>query len=242
MLLKKRLDDEVLIHHGVKGQQWGIQHGPPYPVQKGSGVTIKMGAKFSRLSQFDETTAKGHAYVTYLQSDKEHYKGFFGIVLKRRDPTKAVYQHTLIAKRDLKSPDMATRKQTFEELYKNDPKITKELANYYRSNHIKFLPNFIYEKRYKNLEGKDLENKGFKTMVRGIGGNDYLREQYFNALAKKGYDFVMDDMDGQYMLKYGKEPAIIFDREKSVDYNGKLEVGLKEITKNLKAGPIHVKG
>ena len=232
----------ILIHHGVKGQQWGVKHGPPYPIQKGAGVTIKMGAKFSRLSQYDESTSKGHAYVTYLQSDKEHYKGFFGIVLKRRNPTATVKQHTLIAKKDLKSPDFETRKKTFEELYENDPRITKELAAYYRSNHIKFLPNFIYEKRYRDLKGEDLEKKGYNTFVRGIGGNDYLREQYFNALAKKGYDFVMDDMDGQYMLKYGKEPAIIFDREKSVDYGGSRDVGMKEIMSTLKSGPIHVKG
>lgn len=137
---------------------------------------------------------------------------------------------------------MKHEKKTFEELYKNDPRIKKELANYYRSNHIKFLPTFFYEKRYKNLEGADLEKKGYKTFVRGIGGNDYLRDQYFQALAKKGYDFVMDDMDGQYMLKYGKEPAIIFDREKSTEYKGNRKVGWREVKDSLTAGPIHVKG
>ena len=23
-----------LCHHGIKGQKWGIKHGPPYPIQK----------------------------------------------------------------------------------------------------------------------------------------------------------------------------------------------------------------
>ena len=70
--------------------------------------------------------------------------------------------------------------------------------------------------------------------------NRKTSEKYFNELIKKGYDFVMDDMDGQYMLKYGREPSIIFDRE-NMQYEGRQEVKWKEIKKNLQNGPIHVK-
>ena len=58
-----------LQHHGVKGQQWGVRHGPPYPVDKNKGdITIKQGTKFKRLSVYDESVSKGHAYVTYLKN------------------------------------------------------------------------------------------------------------------------------------------------------------------------------
>lgn len=29
--------DEYLAHHGIKGQRWGVEHGPPYPVKRSSG-------------------------------------------------------------------------------------------------------------------------------------------------------------------------------------------------------------
>lgn len=231
-----------LIHHGVKGQQWGVRHGPPYPIQKGSGVTLRAGTKISRLTIYDESISKGKAYVNYNNLDKDHYKGFFAARLKAIHGNADVYEVTFTAKKDLKSPDFKTRMQTFKDLYKEDPEIIKELAKYYRSNHIKFAPLFLYEKRYKNLTDAELEKIGYNTFVRGIGDvNRKISEKYFNSLIKQGYDFVMDDMDGQYMLKYGREPSIIFDRESSLIYEGQEKVGWKEIKKNLQNGPLKVK-
>lgn len=57
--------NNVLSHHGIKGQQWGVRHGPPYPLQEGAGdISIKKGTSIKRLSINDESSAKGHAYVT----------------------------------------------------------------------------------------------------------------------------------------------------------------------------------
>lgn len=231
-----------LSHHGIKGQQWGVRHGPPYPIQKGNGVILRAGTKISRLSIYDESVSKGKAYVNYNYQDIDHYKGFFAARLKALHNNADVYAISFTAKKDLKSPDFDTRLQTFKELYKQDPEIIKELARYYRSNHIKFAPLFIYEKRYKNLSDKDLEKIGYNTFVRSLGdAGRKTSEKYFNALIKKGYDFVMDDMDGQYMLRYGREPSIVFDRESSLNYEGQEKVGWKEITKNLRNGPLKVK-
>ena len=231
-----------LQHHGVKGQQWGVRHGPPYPIQKGNAVTLRAGTKISRLSVYDESIAKGKAYVNYNNKDIDHYKGFFGFRLKRIHGNAPVYSLTFTAKHDLKSPDFNTRMETFKELYKSDPEIQKELARYYRSTHIKFAPLFIYERKYKNMDEKQMERTGYNTFVRSLGDvNRKTSEKYFNALIKKGYDFVMDDMDGQYMLRYGREPAIVFDRESSMNYEGREELRWREIQKNLRDGPLRVK-
>lgn len=230
-----------LAHHGIKGQQWGVRHGPPYPIQKGNGVTLRMGTKISRLSIYDESVSKGKAYVNYNRLDAEHYKGFFGARLKAINKNAKVYELTFSAKKDMKSPDFQTRMNTFKEMYKNDPEIVKELAEYYRSQHIKWAPLAWYERKYKNLSDEDLEKFGYNTFVRSLGDvNRKTSEKYFNELIRKGYDFVMDDMDGQYMLKYGREPSIVFDRE-NMQYEGRQEVKWKEIKKNLQNGPIHVK-
>ena len=34
---KPPLDE--LYHHGIKGQKWGVQNGPPYPLDKGRKQT-----------------------------------------------------------------------------------------------------------------------------------------------------------------------------------------------------------
>lgn len=33
--------DDILMHHGIKGQQWGVKHGPPYPLSKPMSAKIK---------------------------------------------------------------------------------------------------------------------------------------------------------------------------------------------------------
>lgn len=231
-----------LSHHGVKGQQWGVKHGPPYPIQKGNGVTIRAGTKISRLSIYDESISEGRAYVNYNNMDVDHYKGFFAARLKALHKNAPVYSITFTAKKDLKSPGFDERMNTFKEMYRNDPEIVKELARYYRSNHIKWAPLSVYERKYKNLSDKDLEKIGYNTFVRSLGDvNRQTSAKYFNELVKKGYDFVMDDMDGQYMLRYGREPSIVFDRNSSLNYRGQEEVSWREIKRNLQNGPIKVK-
>ena len=29
----KRLKQNELQHHGIKGQKWGVRNGPPYPIE-----------------------------------------------------------------------------------------------------------------------------------------------------------------------------------------------------------------
>lgn len=49
--LRGRLGYNVLAHHGIKGQKWGIRNGPPYPIEKSSGSDIiKEGRKSKSFS------------------------------------------------------------------------------------------------------------------------------------------------------------------------------------------------
>ena len=220
-----------LYHHGVKGQQWGVLHAPPYPVDPQDHVTrIRKGTAIKRLSVNDESAAKGHAYVTYLKSDTEHYKGFFGARLAAINKGKDVYSITMTAKRDLLSPSKKERVRTFVEMYMDDPVIAKELGGYHKSDYHEFtpLPKKFYEWQYSRLKASQLKSKGYDTFVRSIGGNEYIRSEYFKRLAKKGYSFVNDDQDAG---RFGKEPSIIFDRQKSVEYKNQKVVPKKEIIK-----------
>lgn len=234
-----RYNDE-LYHHGIKGQQWGVRHGPPYPLDGTGDITIKKGTKFKRLSIHDENAAAGHAYVNYLKGDTRHYRGFFGARLKAMNRGATVYSIEMEAKKDLKAPSRDKRVQTFLELYKNDPVLRKELGKYYKEDFHNFtpLPRFWYERKFSNLKVNDLESLGYETFVRSVGGNDYIRNQYFNALVKQGYHFVTDDMDAG---RFGKEPSIIFDRNKSTSYIGQTPISTEEILSIWKEEGTYIK-
>ena len=218
-----------LKHHGVKGQQWGVRHGPPYPINPETAVTrIKKGSTFKRLSVRDETAAAGHAYVTFLKNDSTRYKGFFGARLKAINKGATVYSHTMVAKKDMLSPSKRERVETFLELHKEDPIIAKELGKYHKGDfhHFTPLPSKFYERQYSKLNEEQLRKKGYDTFVAAIGGNEYVRSKYFEKLASKGYSFVTDDMDAG---RFGEAPSIILDRQRSVKYKGREEVSTKTI-------------
>lgn len=230
-----------LQHYGVKGQQWGVRHGPPYPVDKNKGdITIKQGTKFKRLSVYDESVSKGHAYVTYLKKDVEHYRGFFGARLWATNKGAPVYSIQMSANKELKAPSKSKRVETFLELYRDNPAIARELGKYHKSDWHYFtpLPSKFYQWQYSRLDGKKLKDKGYHTFVRSIGGNEYVRNEYFKKLADKGYDFVIDDMDAG---RFGKEPSIIFDRQKSATYEGQNVVSADEIFKTWKREGTYMK-
>ena len=46
--IRGRLGYNVVAHHGVKGQKWGVRNGPPYPLDKSSGSDKIEGIKSSK--------------------------------------------------------------------------------------------------------------------------------------------------------------------------------------------------
>ncbi len=226
--------ESELYHHGIRGQQWGVRHGPPYPIDHDKGdITIKKGTKLHRLTINDESASRGHAYVTYLNSDSKHYRGFFGARLKAMNKNADVYSIDFEAMNDLKAPSKQKRVETFIELYENDPAIGKELGSYYKDDwhNRSILPRKYYEVKFSKLDSDKLNSKGYDTFVRAIGGNEYIRNEYFNKLADEGYSFVTDDMDAG---RFGKEPSIVFDREKDLYYVGQNKISGKEISQTWK--------
>lgn len=231
----------VLSHHGIKGQQWGVRHGPPYPIDKdNASVTIKKGTHFRRLSMYDERHSSGHAYVNYLKDDIEHYRGFFTARLKALNKGAEVYSIDMEARSDLKAPSKNERIKTFIELYSKDKTLRKELGRYHKEDtgRVTPLPKIFYEWQYSHLKFDDISKKGYDTFVRAVGGNEYIRSKYFEALSKKGYSFVTDDMDAG---RFGKAPSIVFDRSKDTVYIDQKPVSLKEATEIVKRRGIYNK-
>lgn len=55
--LRGRLGYNVMAHHGIKGQKWGVRNGPPYPLDKSSGSD-----KIEDIAIGKSLGAKSHNY------------------------------------------------------------------------------------------------------------------------------------------------------------------------------------
>lgn len=247
-----------LKHHGIKGQKWGDRNGPPYPLSqesksqreqdysqtgirhlKNGDIKISKNTEINRMTRYDESQKKGHAYVTFLKNDSDRYAGFFGARLKAGpvNSYKSVYQVTFKPTRDLKSPGERKRVETFGDIYKNDEKFRNELASYAYRHRGKAQ---LKPEEYKNMTDKQITKEGYDMFTRAIGDkNPYIRDAYFNALTSKGYDFVIDDLDRK--LGFGRAPAIVFDAEKSLRYEGQRRVSSMEIAKSIKNNGVKVR-
>lgn len=63
-----RLLDDELEHHGIKGQEWGVRHGPPYPLNSGYGsssITTTDDIKSSKLSRKTLSEINDISCITY---------------------------------------------------------------------------------------------------------------------------------------------------------------------------------
>ena len=212
--------------------------------ESGMAYIVPKGSKIQRLSRFDESNAKGHAYVTFDQRDNDRYRGFFGRILygskvaeeaigKHSD----VYVHDLEAKEDLISPSKETRMRTFLEMYKDNPVgVGRTLGNYHTKEHGNrgVMPKAVYRRQYSHLKGADRITKGYRTFVKAIGDNNNaeLRDECFSRLKAKGYNMIQDDQDSG---KNGYRPSIVFDREQSLIYIGHRDLPLSEVKKNYRA-------
>lgn len=66
-----------LVHHGIKGQSWGVRNGPPYPLNKhGSRRKINVGTELSRYSTRPENSIRDttYAFSSGSKHDTKTYK------------------------------------------------------------------------------------------------------------------------------------------------------------------------
>ena len=215
-----------LSHHGIQGQQWGVRHGPPYPLQKGNySTTIKAGHKVQRVSHIveDDDSQSGSMYFTFDKRDQQRYEKVFGTYLKFRDiKAKDINVNTFETTVDLKAPSLETAYKEFSDLWDNDAQFRSKLGEYYKKdakNIGAILPKSFYSNRYQNKPDSYDKSKIYdKVFVRSLGSDDtYVKDKYFNSLSKKGYNMVIDRQD--QINNMGYYPAIMFDRKDNVKFS-----------------------
>ena len=118
--MKVRRKNNFLAHHGVKGQQWGVRNGPPYPIEdkvlkKGTKLNTVVGLKPGTASMLNYETnsflsrKKANNQWTYTYNkdnewDNKVYKGPFSMYLAKYRGYTYVAEHKLETIKDLKMP------------------------------------------------------------------------------------------------------------------------------------------
>ena len=108
----QKIDAEYVKHHGVKGQQWGVRRGPPYPIQTG----MKKGTKLASVSywsdkQFKTIKEKQRMLYTYNPKDKwdrKVYRGPFS-AYKYNQVLSPILERQFVTTKDLKMPTSKAR-------------------------------------------------------------------------------------------------------------------------------------
>lgn len=140
------IDKDALMHHGIKGQKWGVQNGPPYPLDSKNNKkvmtqiakkgrpkymredhTIPKGTRLYRVSPKEKESLSGYKYVTYLPVDRDLYRGRYvgGLMDQYGLSESDAYEHEFELTQDLRIPSREKLKQVTREIM-DDEKVKKE--------------------------------------------------------------------------------------------------------------------
>lgn len=76
---------DFLEHHGIKGQKWGVQHGPPYPLNKQLSLRIKNYKTIASRNRSSKENSDVLQYEKYSnkQWKQDDYKELYAIKINR---------------------------------------------------------------------------------------------------------------------------------------------------------------
>lgn len=242
-----------LAHHGVKGQQWGVRNGPPYPIED---KVLKAGTKLSNVSSVKSTsqylkclnTGKRWIY-TYVSDnvwDKNIYEGPFADYLSTTRKQGQIYKHNYEVKKDLKMPTSNERMAVMKNMMKtNDAGILDDmdkradLLRKYIKWGNKLTPALTKASQFNS---KDKKDKEYYEKAKYVFDNlmEYSIAQpstrrYSEIMAEK-YDAMVDD-NNVNIYNFAQDPIIIFKVDEALKAVGNRNV----FTGQISGKPLYAK-
>lgn len=208
---------DILAHHGIEGQKWGVRNGPPYPIDHS---VLRKGTRInsvsSKYTNSDEYKNNGRWMYTYRDDeewDSKVYKGPFAKYLVLNRGAQFVKEHQYETVRDLKMP---TKQQRIDEFKKLDRKqVTKDMETIRKMLVEQNIGSEQEQKNYRNFDVNNMKTEedykiGYDIFSHAMEASWYFpsTRDYMKNISDK-YDAMVDD-NNQGVYNNAHDPIIIF--------------------------------
>lgn len=230
--------EEFLVHHGVKGQQWGVRNGPPYPIED---KVLRKGSKINTIQPMyrHKSVLKQKALYGYNPEDEwdsKVYRGpfaYYDLVYKGR---LRIEEHSFEVTKDLKMPTSKERVDNFIELFEKENKLMLKDLEDVQKLYKEAYPNDEESKMDLRNDPRDSEFYKKAYALFGHALEDVRQftsgEKYLDLMATK-YDAMVDD-NNVNVYNGVHDPVIIFRAEEVLKTIGDSRMMfIDEIYKNM---------
>lgn len=211
------------------------------------GHTIPKGTVVYRTTSSEKDYSNGSTYVTYLEPDRNLYRGG---QIRLRDGSQKSYEHRMELKEDLKVPSREILKEATDSVVKNNPKLVREIAKgwidvWMPEGSLPYFDTFwddelgainkkkvqkMIDEIVKNYKNKTID-EAFAMNTQSLGASPKFKEALIADLKKKGYNAMVDEAGVGAHVAEGVDPLIVFDSNKSLNYQSTSNISRREENK-----------
>lgn len=232
-----RLHD-VLMHHGIKGQKWGVRNGPPYPIEdKVYAKGQKLRSVANVVSSYTPGIVNSKAYLEHLKRNKRFlytynpedpwdekvYTGPFAKYLLKYRGARNLELHEFEIKEDLKMPTKKERVDAYIKLVqKANKKDLDELENVRKMLVEENVGSTkTMKEKIKNLNIYDMKTDddfivGYEVFSHAMEAAHQFKitKMYCDYMAKN-FDAMVDD-NNQGIYNRAHDPVVIMNLNKLI--------------------------
>lgn len=183
-----------LAHHGILGQKWGKQNGPPYPLSGSAHSSSEKKAGWrDSLSESKYTKMASEARAVANESLKKYNDTINTVRQKEKETGQhrddaTVKQLNKLRDQKLKDAAIASKLESLDSLEKTSQgrdKIDKKIAKLYERS-LKYDLTMSNEKRKKleKLYLKKITPEEMSTMAKALQKRDSIEKEYDDAFEK----------------------------------------------------------
>lgn len=210
-------------HNALKGKERSIAFDKERTIKKGSNVY--------RTTSDQNENISGPTYVTYLDTDRDLYRGGY---IKDRDSSSKVYEKEMVLLEDLRIPSKEHVKDIISKVATKNKKLIDEAVKSYLDilipegswDRIEFSYDGLTGEQSKavwdryvktvleQVKNKPL-NESYMLFTVSLGKADKLKKAVINELEKEGYNAMTDEAGVRGLgMAEGIDPLIIFNADK----------------------------
>lgn len=233
-----------LMHHGVKGQHWGVRNGPPYPIEdkvmKKGTVLRSVSGKYLSGQSYKKANRPIYTYNANDEWDNKVYKGPFAYFDVMYRGAQFIAEHEFETARDLKMPTSKERIDEFKALY-NDRKFNRKVRKDMKAVQKIMKDQNVGDPKVQNMDlnkieteedyknAYDLFNHAMETAHKFKSTREYVKRM------SNKYDAMVDD-NNVNVYNEAHDPVIIFKTDDLIERNSGVPISMltaEDINNNL---------